>query len=52
MTREGVERVSRTSEHPSAVACACRLQDADIPAVAVVGAMQVGDFVVAGPRLV
>jgi hypothetical protein len=51
MTREHVERAPRTSERPSAVACVCRLLDADIPVVAVVGAKQVGDFLVVGPLL-
>jgi hypothetical protein len=51
MTTEDVERAPRTSARPSAVACACRLVDADIPVVAAVGAIQVGDFLVVGPLL-
>jgi len=51
MTREDVERASRTSERPSAVAGACRLLEADIPVVVVVGAIQAGDSVVVGPLL-
>ena len=51
MTKEDVERASRTSERPSAVACACRLVGADIPVVAVVDARQVGGLLVVGPRL-
>ena len=51
MTREDVERASRTSERPSAVASAYRFPDADIPVAAVVGAIQVGGLLVVGPLL-
>jgi hypothetical protein len=51
MTRGDVGSASRTSERLSAVACACRLVDADIPVVGVVDARQVGGFLVGGPLL-
>ena len=51
MTTEDVERASRTSVRPSALGCAGRLVDAGILVVAVVDAIHVGGFLVAGPLL-
>lgn len=52
MTRADVERASRTSARPSALACGDRRLDADSRVVAGFAARQVDGFLVVSPQLV